>query len=89
MQIFRKFMHLTETNRFFLSIYADFQNTKKKGIRQHRFCVRRGDVLLLTILCIIEVRFFVSSVVLKSPPERKAAKRYQSCPHAPSNTKST
>jgi hypothetical protein len=34
-------------------------------------------VLLLTILCIIEVRFFVSSVVLKSPPERKAEKRYQ------------
>jgi len=44
---------------------------------QHRFCVRRGDVLLLTILCIIEVRFFVSSAVLKSPPERKAEKRYQ------------
>ena len=42
---------------------------------QHRFCVRRGDVLLLTILCIIEVRFFVSSAVLKSPPERKAEKR--------------
>ncbi len=33
-------------------------------------------MLLLTILCIIEVRFFVSSVVLKSPPERKAEKRY-------------
>jgi hypothetical protein len=30
----------------------------------------------LTILCIIEVRFFVSSVVLKSPPERKAENRY-------------
>ena len=41
----------------------------------HRFCVMRGDVLLLTILCIIEVRFFVSSAVLKSPHERKAAKR--------------
>jgi len=34
-----------------------------------------GYVLLLTFLCIIEVRFFVSSEVLKSPPERKAAKR--------------
>lgn len=37
--------------------------------------VRRGDVLLFTILCIIEVRFFVSSVVLKNPPERKAENR--------------
>jgi hypothetical protein len=40
--------------------------------------VRRGDVLLLTILCIIEVLFFVSSAVLKSPPERKSANRWRS-----------
>jgi hypothetical protein len=45
------------------------------GRTQH-ICVRRGDVLRMTILCIIEVQFFVSSVVLKNPPERKSAKRY-------------
>lgn len=33
-------------------------------------------MLLLTILSIIEVRFFESSLVLKSPPERKAPNRY-------------
>jgi hypothetical protein len=33
----------------------------------------------MTILCIIEVRFFVSSVVLKNPPERKAENRYAQC----------
>lgn len=39
--------------------------------------VRRGDVLRMTILCIIELWFFVSSVMLKNPPERKAENRYR------------
>jgi hypothetical protein len=34
-------------------------------------------VLRLTLFAIFELWFFVSSAVLKNPPERKAAKRYQ------------
>jgi hypothetical protein len=34
-------------------------------------------VLRLTLFAIFELWFFVSSAVLKNPPERKAADRYQ------------
>ena len=60
---------------FAYDVNSKIQNSPKVSL-EHGFCVRRGDVLLLTILCIIEVRFFVSIAVLKSPPERKAEKRY-------------
>jgi len=33
-------------------------------------------VLRLTLFAIFEPRFFVSSLVIKIPPERKAANRY-------------
>jgi len=43
----------------------------------HRFCVRRADVLRMKICAKFELWFFVSSAVLKIPPERKAANRYR------------
>jgi hypothetical protein len=55
--------------------FTIFSNEATAGFVQHRFCVRRGFVLRLTLFAISEFRFFVSSLVLKIPPERKAVVR--------------